>query len=90
MQDQRLINAKELLSMLTPTIALDSEMSDRWTVIAEVLASLPDDQNYLLKQAVNYILMSMESKEASDLDFGGLGCNGMVWYRIHGKKRADE
>ena len=90
MQDQRLINAKELLSMLTPTIALDSEMSDRWTVIAEVLASLPDDQNYLLKQAVNYILMSMESKEASDLDLGGLGCNGMVWYRIHGKKRADE
>lgn len=90
MEDQRLINAKELLSVLAPAIASDSEKGDRWAVITELLGSLPEDQLYLLQQAMDYILMSMESKEASDLDFGGIGCNGLVWYRIHGKKRADE
>ncbi|MFQ5628726.1 MAG: type IV pilus twitching motility protein PilT [bacterium] len=89
MQDQRLINAKELLSALTPEIARESETSDCWSVITRLLARLPDEQLYLLQQAMDYILMSMESYEASDLDFGGIGCNGQVWLRIHSKKCPD-
>ena len=89
MQDQRMTNAKEFLSALTPEIATGSEMGDRWSVITGLLERLPDEQLYLLQQAMDYILTSMESNEASDLDFGGIGCNGQVWFRIHGKKHPD-
>lgn len=90
MEDQRLIYAKELLSVLATEFASNSERGDRWTVIMNILESLPEEQQQLLQKAMDYILLSMESKEASDLDFGGIGCNGLAWYRIHGKKRPDE
>lgn len=90
MEDQRLINAKHLLSALAPEVAMRVEVADRWQVISDLLDSLDDDQLFLLNQAVEFILMSMESREASDLDFGGSGCYGRVWFRVHGRKRPEE
>ncbi len=39
-----------------------------------------------MRDHVYDLLIEMERNEASDIDFGGLGCDGYVWYRIHGDK----
>lgn len=39
-----------------------------------------------LREAVEYHLMLMSTLEASDIDMGGSGCHGRIWYRVHGKK----
>lgn len=40
-----------------------------------------------LKAVVEEHLLKMKTYEASDIDMGGDGCNGKVWYRIHGQKQ---
>ena len=59
--------------------------SDRIKHIKKVMDENPDwkiESFALLKQ----LLAEMISKDASDLDFGGLRSNGKVWYRIYGDK----
>jgi twitching motility protein PilT len=34
-------------------------------------------------------LMKMFETSASDIDMGGFGCQGKIWYRIHGTKKPD-
>lgn len=39
-----------------------------------------------LTAKLQYYLNAMEPMEASDIDLGGAGCRGKIWFRIHGNK----
>ncbi|TVR31637.1 MAG: twitching motility protein PilT [Balneolaceae bacterium] len=40
----------------------------------------------ILRETLNTFLLHMEKIEASDIDVGGHGCVGKIWYRVFGKK----
>jgi twitching motility protein PilT len=54
--------------------------------IGELVESLEEEIRINLQQILDNFLLSMYKNEASDIDLGGSGCKGKVWYRIHGRK----
>lgn len=90
MTDQRLINAKELLGVLTTEVAAKAESdAERFANIFRLLDRLPEEQVYPLQQAMDYILIGADRRDASDVELGGAGCGNQVWYRISGRKRPE-
>jgi twitching motility protein PilT len=85
---------------LTPTrdllYQLSSQVSDlvrgleRDIFIGNMISNLPDDQRVDLRSILNSFLRKMHDNNASDIDMGGFGSQGKVWYRIFGAKRVDE
>ncbi|MDX1641425.1 MAG: ATPase, T2SS/T4P/T4SS family [Balneolaceae bacterium] len=51
---------------------------------------LPSEKRRMLKDHIEEYLNRMQKLEASDIDLGGDGCFGKVWYRIHGTKKPWE
>ena len=89
MLDQRLQNAKLVLAKLIPQIPVTLEGLEQQQHIGQMLNRLPDEVRVQLRTAVDCLLLMMESKEASDIDFGGVGSNGWVWFRVHGNKKSE-
>ena len=87
MLDQRLQDAKDLLATLYEQIGASGEDIEWLTNVSQMLERQPEEHRQRLKQAMNFLMLAMESKEASDLGFGGVGSNGFVWLRIYGVKR---
>ncbi len=52
----------------------------------ELLMESPVEQREALRAELENHLINMKKYEASDVDLGAPGCNGKVWYRIHGRK----
>jgi twitching motility protein PilT len=63
---------------------------ERHIYIGNMLENMPDDQRFDLKELFNSFLRKMRDNQASDIDFGGFGSQGKVWYRIFGDKRPDD
>jgi twitching motility protein PilT len=55
--------------------------------IINIVYEMPADERKLLRKHIENYLVQMDSIEASDIDLGGEGCLGLVWYRIHGTKK---
>jgi twitching motility protein PilT len=87
MLDHRLQDAKNLLAGLCEQASASDEGVDWLTVVSQILERQPDDVRRRLRQAVEFLMSAMENKEASDMDFGGVGSNGFVWMRVYGVKR---
>lgn len=58
--------------------------------IGKVIESLPEEHLTDLQQLLEVYLKKMQLNEASDIDLGGPGCNGKIWYRIYGDKSPDD
>lgn len=72
-----------LLSQLSDTVrgvALHQEM-------VGLIDRQPEEWRKKLTNKLEYYLNLMEELEASDIDMGGAGCAGQVWFRIHGDKK---
>ncbi|PWN07607.1 type IV pilus twitching motility protein PilT [Rhodohalobacter mucosus] len=54
--------------------------------IGRRVEALPETERTLLRETLNSFLLHMEKIEASDIDLGGHGCMGKIWYRVFGKK----
>ena len=54
--------------------------------IGRRVEELPASERTLLRKTLNSFLLHMEKIEASDIDLGGHGCLGKIWYRVYGKK----
>lgn len=55
-------------------------------VLGEKVENLDDASHSELQKAMHSFLIHMQENEASDIDIGGPGCDGKIWYRIFGKK----
>ena len=59
---------------------------ERHQVIGRIIEDQSEDIRSELTDIFNGYLDGMAKREASDIDLGGPGCGGKVWYRIHGDK----
>ena len=63
---------------------------DRIQFILNILYELSGDERRKYRMYVEKFLEQMQGMEASDIDMGGDGCVGRVWYRVHGIKKPWE
>lgn len=63
---------------------------DRAEFISKKLPSYDPETRLELRKYVETFLKQMSILTASDIDLGGHGCAGKIWYRIHGAKKPWE
>lgn len=86
---QQIIQTDDIKSIIQPLL---HQLPDLVTGIqyheklGEIVEGLPDAKKKELRDFFESYLHLMLHNEASDIDFGGAGCNGSVWYRVHGRK----
>lgn len=49
--------------------------------------AIDEDKRSELRKTVHSFLTYMKKTDASDIDLGGRGCDGKIWYRVFGKKK---
>ncbi len=59
---------------------------DRVSYLVEHFGDITQDEQCRLVEVVNSLLKLMVDKEASDIELGGFGAEGYVWFRIFGIK----
>lgn len=60
---------------------------DRIYAIGSKLQQTGNAERQAAKDIIDNWLQTMCKIDASDIDIGGYGCNGKVWYRVHGNKK---
>lgn len=84
--EQRL---QEISGMVRPLLHQLSDTARGVTLqqeMADLIDRQPEQWRIDLKNKLEYYLELMEKLEASDIDLGGPGCKGHIWFRIHGDK----
>ena len=84
------MSVREILGRLVSQIPDTLTGVDRQRFLESAMQTLPQKQVDVLKETVNAFLSRMAVNGASDIDLGGVGCRGRVWYRVYGKKCPDE
>lgn len=87
------VEKNDIQSIIDDTLgALPSELHgmDLVEYMTTMLFEMAGDRRNQLKLHIESYLAAMDKFEASDIDLGGDGCVGKVWYRIHGTKRPVE
>ncbi len=59
-------------------------------MIGDVLGRMDDGDKQKLRALLNFFLLRMLSISASDIDQGGYGSGGQVWFRVYGAKKPDK
>ncbi|HEX9614660.1 MAG TPA: PilT/PilU family type 4a pilus ATPase [Bacteroidota bacterium] len=62
---------------------------ERQMMIGDILGRMDEAIKEKLRNAINHFLTKMFSNNASDIDMGGYGSQGFVWYRVFGNKKPD-
>lgn len=55
--------------------------------LGDAVDAIDESKRSELRNTVHSFLMYMKKNEASDIDLGGRGCNGKIWYRVFGNKK---
>jgi len=82
-------NSRNLLHQLAEAVRNSRLSQDPWQNITQILDDQPEDLKLALKSHFDAFLVHMKQIEASDIDLGGPGCKGQVWYRQFGVKAPD-
>lgn len=61
--------------------------TDYHNELAGRVKKLDENLKLGLRKALHRFLICMEEIEASDIDMGGAGCSGKIWYRVFGHKK---
>lgn len=77
---------KEFVQPLAGQLGSLKEGMEYHQKIGSVIENLPDSTRMAMRDIVDSYLEFMNENEASDIDLGGPGCGGTVWYRVHGVK----
>lgn len=80
---------KKIEALVKPVIEQVPRTSrgiERHEAIGKVVDQLDEDHKEDLSAVLESLLQRMLKNEASDIDLGGPGCAGKVWYRIFGDK----
>jgi len=83
LEGQRIL--KELAAQISTTVF----GVERQMVISDMIARTDETVKEKLHTLINFFLMKMLSLSASDIDLGGFGGQGFVWFRVYGVKHPD-
>jgi twitching motility protein PilT len=62
---------------------------ERQMLIGDLVVRLSQEEKIILRNLLDSFLIHMFEISASDIDVGGFGSQGKIWYRIHGSKKPD-
>src|SRR5579862_6980253 len=82
-------DAKTVLHHLVTSVPETVLGVERQMLIGDLVVRLTQEEKLLLKQFMDSFLLRMFENSASDIDMGGNGSQGKLWYRIHGNKKPD-
>lgn len=77
----------ELVKPVIEKLPRTSRGIDRHIQLGNVVDNLGDEHREKLSDVLDNYLKKMLKNDASDIDLGGPGCDGRVWYRIYGDKK---
>jgi len=78
--------SKRLLNSFIDRIPKTIRGSEKITYMIENFSEIPIEEKYSMIEIMDNILKYMVQREASDIEFGGFGTEGHVWFRIFGQK----
>ncbi len=81
---------KSIIEKVTRDINKNISGVERQKLIGEKLNCLSFEEGQILRQTIEEAVKKMAGNGASDIDLGGSGCGGRIWYRINGIKKPDE
>lgn len=81
--------AKSILQQVVQSIPETAYGVERQMLIGDLVSRIAQEERVFLKQLLESFLVRMAEVSASDIDFGGYGSQGRIWYRIHGVKKPD-
>ncbi len=77
---------REICGKIASQIPQSKKGLEYHSAIGDLVNELPEEERSTLRETFNGFLVYMEKIEASDIDVGGPGCMGKIWYRVFGKK----
>jgi twitching motility protein PilT len=82
--------ARRLLKEFATQLPTTVTGLERQMMIGDVLGRMDEADKQKLRALLNYFLMRMLTINASDIDMGGYGTAGLIWYRVYGSKKPDK
>ncbi|HEX9005833.1 MAG TPA: PilT/PilU family type 4a pilus ATPase [Bacteroidota bacterium] len=79
--------AIRVLRDISATIPVSVPGLERQMMIGDFVAKLSPAERTTLRKLMDSYLTQMERLNASDIDIGGHGSQGSIWYRVFGDKR---
>jgi twitching motility protein PilT len=83
--DQAIVIIRQMVANI-PDTAYGVE---RQMLIGDLVSRQSQEERVLIKRMFDGFLMRMFEIGASDIDLGGFGSQGKIWYRVHGVKKPD-
>lgn len=80
-------NVRRFLQAISSEIYSDITGIERQEYIASLVRNFSEEWKRILKTFLAGFLEQMITVRASDVDIGGAGCAGSVWFRVYGVKK---
>ncbi len=81
--------ARAILKQIVSNIPETAYGVERQMLIGDLVSRQAQEERVLVKRMFDSFLLRMADTQASDIDLGGFGSQGKIWYRIHGQKKPD-
>ena len=81
--------ARSIIKQVVSNIPETAYGVERQMLIGDLASRQSTEERIIIKRMLDGFLMRMFEIMASDIDMGGFGCQGKLWYRIHGVKKPD-
>ncbi len=81
--------ARSIIKQVVNNIPETAYGVERQMLIGDLVSRQSQEERVIIKRMFDGFLMKMFDITASDIDLGGFGCQGKIWYRVHGFKKPD-
>lgn len=81
--------AKIILKQIAESIPETAYGVERMMLIGDLLNRQSQEERVIIKRLLDSFLLRMFEINASDIDLGGFGSQGRIWYRVWGVKRPE-
>jgi len=88
--DETQLKARQILQQMVAQIPESVYGLERQIFIGDLVEKQPIENRTTLRAFINSFFLRMFTINASDIDFGGYGGQGLVWYRVFGSKKPDQ
>ncbi len=79
----------QTLKELAGSIPATAPGVERQMLIGDLAGKASPAERSALRKLMDAMLLKMQKINASDIDLGGYGTKGQVWYRVYGDKKPD-
>lgn len=84
-----MVEAISILKQIASNIPETAFGVERQMLIGDLVSRMAQEEKIIVKRMFDSFLLRMFDIEASDIDMGGFGSQGKIWYRVHGIKKPD-